>query len=292
MRKIGVVLGFIGGFLVMLGLLATVWAPGALMKTPLDVNSTTRLTGTAQLGTEPSFPVKATSLTRADSKKSTDDTIVWVSSTCLLKDEGDPPNCVSVDDPAKRLISAGVDNFATNRVTAVAVNDPKLLPADASKHEGLVNKWPFQAEKKTYKYWDGTAGQAVDAVFSKTTKIDGLEAYLYDIDVENAPVTLSEGVEGTYTDHKTIAIEPLTGTILRQVEEQKRTTDAGDNFLTLNLAFTPEQVKANVKNARSDRDSLNLVRKTIPVIGFGLGLPILIAGIVLMVVSGRRESDA
>jgi hypothetical protein len=42
-------LGFLGGFLVMVALLAQFYAPGQLMRTPLDVDSTTRLSGEAAL---------------------------------------------------------------------------------------------------------------------------------------------------------------------------------------------------------------------------------------------------
>ena len=56
------------------------------------------------------------------------------------------------------LITAGIDIFATDRCRPSAVDD-KNLPGDAVVHEGLVNKWPFDAEKKTYPYWDGAIGQ-------------------------------------------------------------------------------------------------------------------------------------
>ena len=149
------------------------------MKTPIDVDSVTRATGQAALGADPAEPVKGTQITRADSAKSTDDVVSFVSSSCLVFDRDDVPDCVSADDPDDRLISAGVEYFATDRVTAMAVNDPKYLPPEAEEVEGLQNKWPFDVEKKAYPYWDGTAGGAFDAEYEATEEIDGVEVYRF-----------------------------------------------------------------------------------------------------------------
>ena len=191
MRKgFGIGLTVLGGFLVALAVLAQFWAPGQLMKTPLDTDSTTLLDGTAELsdgdGGTNSFPVKAFSVTHADSERSDSEVIVFQNSSCLVKDEGDIDECVSADDPDERLISASTDDFATDRRTAMAVDDPKYLPPSAEAKEGLVNKWPFEAEKKDYLYWDGFAGQAVDAVYEGTNEVDGLEVYTYKISVSDA----------------------------------------------------------------------------------------------------------
>lgn len=110
MRKgFGIGLTVLGGFLVTLAVLAQFWAPGRLMKTPLDVDSTTLLDGTAQLsdgtGGTDEFPVKAFSVTRADSERSDSDVVVFQNSSCLVKDEGEIDECVSASDPEERLIS-------------------------------------------------------------------------------------------------------------------------------------------------------------------------------------------
>lgn len=292
MRKLGIVLSVLGGFLVSTALIATFYAPGQVERTPLDVDSKTLLEGEAQLGDDPSFPVKATSLTRTDSAKSTDDVVVWVSSSCLMQDVGDPPDCVSVDDPQERLISASIDNFATDRHTGLAVNDPDLLPADAEAKEGLVNKWPFNAEKKSYPYWDGTAGAVQTAEYDGEETVEGIETYRYRVVVDDAPIEITDGVDGTYSSEKMIWIEPTTGSIVNQTDSQERVTDEGDNFLTLDLAFTDDQVKQSVADANDNKGILDLVTTTIPLIGFLAGIPLLIAGIALTVLGGRRTQKA
>jgi hypothetical protein len=217
---------------------------------------------------------------------------VFVNSQCLVKDEGDPPNCVSADDPQDRLISASVDNFAANRKTGLAVNDPKYLPPDAIEHRGLVNKWPFETKRQTYPYWDGTTESAQNAVFDKASKINGLEVYDFRVQVEDEPVEVTDGVQGTYSSDKTITVEPLTGSIVNQVEHRELVTDDGDNFLTLDLAFTPEQVKTSVQDSKDSVGGLNLITSTVPLVGFIVGIPLLIAGIVLAVMATKRERQA
>src|SRR5690242_18682255 len=81
MRKgFGIGLTVLGGFLITLAVLAQFWAPGQLMKTPLDTDSLTLLDGTAELsdgtGGTTTFPIKAFSVTRADSERSDDDVVV------------------------------------------------------------------------------------------------------------------------------------------------------------------------------------------------------------------------
>lgn len=281
-------LGTLGGFFVVVALLAQFYAPGQLLRTPLDVDSTTRLSGEATLGTEAATPVKATSITRADSAESDSKVIVWVNSSCLVKDEGDPPNCVSTDDPEKRLISATVDNFASDRVSGLAVNDPKYLPPDATEHRGLVNKWPFEAKKQTYPYWDGTTMSAENAVYSGEGKLDGVDIYKYVVKVEDAPVDVTDGVKGTYSSLRTISVEPLTGAILNQVEHRELKTESGENFLNLDLAFTPGQVKTSAKDAKTNVSGLNLITHTVPLIGFILGIPLLLVGLFLSLRSADK----
>lgn len=281
MRK-GLVAGLIGvgAFLVVFSILALAYMPGQLMKTPLDVDSTTRLVGTATLNGE-TVPIKATSITKVDSEKSDDDVVVFVSSTCVVKDEGDVPDCVSADDPEERLVSASEDSFATDRNDAMAVNDTDYVPADAGPHEGLVNKFPFETEKKTYPYWVGTIGETTDAVYTETVDIDGLETYRFDIEVEPTEIEIADGVPGLFSTTKELYVDPVTGSIIRQKEVQTRTTEDGDPVAEINLDFTDEQVDANREDAEANISKLNLVTNTIPLIGLIVGIPMLLAGLVL-----------
>jgi hypothetical protein len=294
-RIVGGVLAFLGGLLLLAGVLAQFYAPDRLMKTPLDTDTLTNLYGEAELadgtGGTDTFPVRAYSVTLADSEASTDDVILFHSSSCLVRDEGGIDGCVSADDPQDRLLSASTDTFATDRRTAEAVNDPDILPASAEAKDGLVNKWPFDAEQKTYQYWDGTAGEAVDAVFDREEELDGLTTYVYKVSISDVPIELSEGVAGIYNDEKEIFIDPTTGSIIHQVDHQERIDDEGNPFLIVDLEFTPEQVSSNAEDAKTNTSRLNLVRDTVPIIGYAAGIPLLLIGIGLLVYSRRRSSS-
>ena len=277
---------FLGAFLLMVAALALFYAPDKVKRTPLDVDSITRLTGEAQLfdGTAlVTTPVKATSTAHTDSELSTDDVVLFQSSSCLVKDpDGNAPDCVSADDPDNRLISAGTEVFATDRVTALAVNDFENLPADAEPREGLINKWPFDVEQKTYPYWDGLIGQPVDAVFQSTEDIDGLETYKFLVSVKDGDIEITEGVPGTYSSEKTIWVDPTTGSIVDQSESQTRVqADNGQTILQLDFSFTDATVAANVEDAKANASKLNLLTKTVPLLAGLIGLLALIGGLVL-----------
>jgi len=288
-KTIGAVCAFFGMFLVIVAVLAQTWAGGQLKKTPLDVDSVTRLAGSATqytaAGISP-FQVKATSTTKADSEKSDGDVVVFKTSTCLVKDINDVGDCVSADDPQSRLLSAGFDDFAVDRTTAEAVNDPKYLPADAEEHEGLVNKWPFGTEKKNYTYWIGP--NTAEAVYEKTEEVQGLETYVFQVDSDPVDIQIAEGVDGTYEETTTLWIEPVTGQIVDQVTEQIRTA-GGQPFLDLSLEFTDDQVAANVADIGDDADLLKLATRTLPLVGYAVGIPLLLVGMALLLLGRTKQ---
>lgn len=292
MRKLAPVLFGLGGFLLVAGLIAAFWAPGAVKKTPLDVDSTTRLSGQVEklntaTGELESNPVKATSITKADSERSSDSTVLFTNSQCLVIDTDDPGDCVDGEDP--RLITASTDVWAASRSTALAV-DSDQLPSDAVPHEGLTNKWPFGAEEKTYPYWDGTTEKAVPAKFDRTETVRGLDVNVYQVDIQKAPIEIGEGIPGTYDDLKEIWIDPATGAIINQVDDQQRYLEDGTKVLDLQLSFTDEQVATNVKDTDANVSSLKLITFWVPVVGIVLGL-LLLLGAVLALRRSRRPGD-
>jgi hypothetical protein len=291
MRKFaGAVLVFLGVTALVVAGVAAFWTSNQVQKTPLDTDSTTLASGTASLSGAERVPVKAIQLTRADSAKSTSDVVVFNSSSCLVIVKGDTPPCVEASDPEGRLLSADSEIFATNRHTGVGVNDPKILPADAVEKRGLVNKWPFGAKKRDYKYWDDLSSKEVDAKYVGTKDIDGLETYKFTVDVADAPIEIAAGVPGLYSSTKTIFIDPRTGAIIKQNEQQKRVTDDGSPVLDLDFGMTDGQVASNVADTKDNIKSLDLVSTTIPIAGLIVGLIALIAGI-LVQGSGRTSRD-
>lgn len=295
MRTIaGRVLIGLGGFLLLIGLFGLVWAPGQVKKTPLAVDTVTHLSGVggkvdSATGQVDSGPIVATSITKTDSKAGDDNVVVFISTSCLMKDVSDPPDCVDGDDP--RLIDASQSVFPENRVSAVAVKNGKYVPAGTEQLEGLVNKWPFDATKKTYPYWDGTLGSTVDAVYDREQKVGGVNTYVYKVTIDQAPIEVIEGVPGTYTDTKEIYVEPLTGAVVNQTDVQERKLDDGTVALQLQLAFTAEQQKTSSDEAKDNVAKIHLLTRTVPIVGIVGGLLALAGGLFLLLVGRRREDD-
>lgn len=291
----GVVLLGLGAFLLVTGVLAVSWAPGMVKKTPLDVNQLTRLDGTVKkldpsTGDLVENPVKVQSISKTDSDASDDNTVVWVQTACVVIDIDNAPDCVDGDDP--RLVSADTDVFATDRVSAEAVPDFPGLPADAVSHEGLVNKWPFDAQKKDYEYWDGTVGKAVPAVYDRTEDLLGIECYVYTIDIKDAPIEIAEGINGTYDNHVEIWVEPKTGAIQQQTQDQQRYLDDGTQVLDLKIGFTDEQMQQFKDDAKSNILLLDLLLVWTPIVGFVGGALCVIAGVLLMLSARRRNGKS
>lgn len=293
MRKvIAAVLVGLGSFLLVAALTVVLWGADAVKKTPLDTDSVTNLSGEADklnpaTGEVESLQVKAASVTKADAELSDDDVVVFVNTTCLVIDDGSTPQCV--DESDDRLVSASSDVFATDRQTAEAVNDPQYVPPSAEEKSGLVNKWPFDAEKKDYLYWDGMLGEAVDATYDGTETVEGLETYKYHVLVEEEPAEVVEGIDGVYSQDKYIWIDPVTGAIINQTQDEVRELEDGSPLLDMQLAFTDEQVEDNVADAEESGRLLGLLTTTLPLVGFIGGAIALLAGLFLFL-RGRRDT--
>lgn len=290
----------IGAFLLIAGILAMVWAPGAVKKTPLDVNTTTLLTGEAAkidaAGEMVTKPIYAENVTRVDSEESTDDTAVWNQNSCVAFGTGghcfakDDPNTVIV--PKDEVVTASSDIFGTDRVSAEglpAKDLPKdVVTAGGITTEGIVNKFPFDTKKKDYTYWDGTTGQGVDAKFDRVEKVRGHETYVFRVEVSEAAIDMGNDIAGTYSDLKEIYVDPATGSIINQTEEQQRWLTDGTQVLDLKIGFTDDQVKNNVADAKSNGRSLTLITTVVPLVGLIGGVVLVAAGLLL----ARRQSGA
>jgi hypothetical protein len=294
---VGYVLVALSGLLLAVAVLALVWAPGAVKKTPLDVDTRTLYEGEgAKINTATGEftpqPVYAVQETKADSEKSSDDHVLFVETSCLVVDTGGERVCVDGDDP--NLVTADVDIFATDRTSALGVADPNL-PPDAVVHEGLVNKWPFDVERKTYPYWDGLLGRPIEMVYDGSETIDGLDTYRFVATVEDEPVEVAEGVSGTYSNVVTVNIDPTTGAIVKGGQDQQRYLDDGTQVLDVDIEWTPDTIENAVDDAKANGQMLNVVLTVAPIVGFVAGALCLLGGIWLLVrrrSSGRRVASA
>ena len=271
------------------GVVARAWAPAQIERTPLDTDNTTYLAGTAQVPNADlqleETPVLAWSTNRADAGASDADVVAFSTSLCLVRDRGGIDGCVDGDDP--RLISAETDVFAADRHTALTVPNDGYLPEGTPQQEGLQNKWPFGAEKKTYPVWDGVVGAAVDAEYTGTDEVDGLSTYVYRAEASASGVVVVGDVEGSYLQTTDYYIEPRTGAIINQVVHQERVADGVGKILDLDLAFTDDQVKTNVDDAHANLKQLRLIEDIVPLVGYVAGGLAVVAGVALLLLARR-----
>ncbi len=284
MRRVaGTVLVGLFGFLLAVGLLAQFYAPGVLKKTPLNINTLTTLSGEGSYLGAASTPVSVWKRTQAVADSSTSQVVVMRDFSCVMKDpDGTAPHePVCLDDSDPRLITAAEDLFATDRVTAMAVNDPRYIGTTAEAHDGLVNKFPFDVQQKTYPLWDGVLGRTVDAAFAGEDTVNGLRTYTFTVSLSDQPFEVAAGVPGRYSDEKTMWIDPVTGSFIDQKEHQVRALESGGTALDLTLGFTPETVQANVDSAGANGSQLALLA-VLPWVAYGLALLALVGGVFLL----------
>lgn len=284
MRKVMFTVLFgLGVFLLVAAAVLRFWGGPRAEKVPLDTDTTTRLSGTAvKLGE--TMDVKAKSVTAVDSKKSDDKVVVFVNTVCLVKTSS-PTDCGTQgtgDNADPNVVSITAEAFAADRHTGVAVNDSKYLPANGAHKSGLVNKWPFNTEKKTYLFWDDVVGKALPATYVGTQKRDGLTTYEFHQVISDQPAEIADGTQGTYSQDKTMWVEPKTGSIVDQQQHEVRKLTDGTTVLDLNLRFTPTQVKDSIDEAKSGRQQLLIVEVVGPVVGLVLGLVSLVVGLIGM----------
>ncbi|HEX5087382.1 MAG TPA: DUF3068 domain-containing protein [Nocardioides sp.] len=293
MRVLARVLLGLGAFLLVAGILAVTWIPGVVKKTPLDVDQTTNYEGhaakldplTGAFDTKPAYAIRQTMV---DSKKSGDDHVIMVENACAVFDTGGAKVCVNGNDPD--LIQATTDIFATDRVTALAVQD-KNLPDDAVPHEGLVNKFPFDVEKKTYPFWDGDVGKAVPIEYVGTKELFGLETYEFSYTVKDIPINIADddpatpeddSIPGTYDNVVTVNVDPKTGSIVKSGQDQQQYLDDGTEVADVVLTQTDASVKDYVDDAKAAGRQLTILLTVLPIVGFVGGILCLLGGLLLI----------
>jgi hypothetical protein len=176
-------------------------------------------------------------------------------------------------------------------------------------YKGHAYKLPFNAEKKSYPFWDGQLNRTNDINFVAEETVSGLDAYKYtqSIPAEKVPfdannLNLLRAVFGGgsgdvyYSVNRTIWVEPVTGqflnvkqTVLLEFQGgngTKKTLLAGD--FEYNQA-TKDSSAASIKKNRSQ---LMLVSLYLPAGGGGGGLLLIIVGVVLIAIGRTKQSTS
>lgn len=309
MRKFSVVLVAVGAFLVVLAPMVRFYAYPKLAVAPVNQNSVTTLVGTdatifdisslEEIQTDLTTKVRTIGDAEA-AEKAEGNTVVWVSSTSTTSSDG-------------VMRSRSVERVAFDAHTAKAVNCCGEFISETEgertevAHEGLLVKFPFHTEKKTYEFWDGELRRAVPIQYQGTEKLDGLTVYKFEHTIEPTKVGEQElplsllGLEGDetvtadsmYSNTRTLWVEPVTGVIIKRAEQQNNTFNYdGEPRITttkVTTGYDDATVQQNIEDYSSLSTQLKLLRSVVPVVSLVLGLILLVGGLLLMARS-RRES--
>ena len=216
---------------------------------------------------------------------------------------------VRVENEAKELVTATTDRVAFDRRTSEAINCCGVsLNGAPARHSGIEYKFPFDAEKKTYQYFDTTLGKASDMVYKASESIEGVNVYRYEQVIE--PTKISElevpgsliGREETsvpvdryYSNVRRVWVEPATGVIVKGQEEQLSTLrdDTGDDVLTVTdavLTFDDDTVAEQADTAKENKRLLGILKTLGPLVAGILGVILVVVGLVLALRRGDDDS--
>jgi hypothetical protein len=289
MRKAsGVVLVGLGLFALILTILLPTVVVDRSKKTPLDLDITQVSSGPAKLLDVKTNQVKdvqlrATRVVKTDSHASNGTNTTVFETLCIVVVQGSTPNCVPATDP--RLLSATTDRVTADRVSAESVHVAKYnenVNGDTSvRHTGLSYKWPIDAKKKTYSFYQPDILKAFPAKYVGTDRIKGLTVYKYVSATgeqnkmgNGKPFMVSGLFAGTYDDTRTVWVEPKTGAIIYGEEHQVQRLNNPDGTpgsvaLDTTLKFEQSAIDYQSNYAKDKIDQLKLAQVWGPLI-FGI----------------------
>ena len=321
-KKLGVILAGLGVFFLAVSFLARFYVYDRLAVVPLDQETVSVSEGPGatifDIATQREITVDLVSTRNVvgdveASEEASDqlgqdiavwETLVYTDEPGAEIDTANPPRSGSHDRVAFDR-HTGEAVVCCDTFTATTADDRGVEDTEATAFQGLYFKFPFQTEKKTYQFWDGSLGEATDIEFQGTETIEGLEVYRFEqqipattVAVINAPASIfgidEEGdvsLDRVYSNTRTLWIEPETGVIIRGQEDQLAVAEyEGEQVATLTdvvIGYNPDTVSDNVETYSSLSSQLKAIRVWVPLVGGVLGLILLVAG--LLLIRPRRE---
>ena len=300
MRRVGGILLAVVGVLLIVAAPLVKWvAAPALVKIPLDINRTTVAEGDSQvlvLTTQQvqTVHVVASRPVKGDKKAGTANVAVWDEVLCLRasKGAGDTgAGCPATTDPT--FIQRTTDRIAFGRKSALAVSDPGRFGTNVDgdktiSHVGLGYTFPIGTKKTTYPFFDTVLGKAFPMSYQDTEKLNGLTVYKFSQSVPQSAIKIQGLLPGSYSNVRTVWVEPTTGVIVKGSEQivEKFTTGGGTAF-DGTLIFNDATVKSQADYANSQINKINVIRWWVPLGLLVLGILAVVGGWLL----ARRSSS-
>jgi Porin PorA len=289
----------VGLFGVLLAILLPTVVVPHVKRTPLDLDITQISSGPAKLfdaksGQINDVQLRATRVVRSDSHASNSKDTTVNESLCIVVVRGTTPNCLPARDP--RLLSLTTDRVTADRKTAEAVNVPRwganVNGNTSIKHVGMSYKWPIDAKKKTYQFFQPDVGKAFPAKYIGTAKVRGLDVYKYEAQTGDQPYKIQGLIPGTYNDTRTVWVEPRTGAIVNGVEHQIQSfQDRGKKVVALDttLSFEKSAIDYQTNYANDKIDQLRFAEIWLPIILGVVGIAALVGAYFLLRRRGPKQ---
>ena len=326
MKKLGVALLGLGVFVLAVSLLSRFYMYDKLAVVPLDQDTVSVSQGPDATifdiasREEVDLDLVSTRNVVGDveaSKQASDDlgrdlavweTLVYTDEPGAQVDADNPPRSSTHDRVVfDRHTGAAVDCCGSYTASSADLGTGEEIRDEDTPIKGQYFKLPFQSQKKTYQFWDGSLKDATDLKYQGTENLEGLTVYRYEQVIEptdvgdiNAPASIfgidAEGdvkLDRIYANTRTLWIEPETGVIIRGQEDQDVVAQYdGEDVATLTkvqIGYDDKTVSDNVDTYGSLATQLKIVRVWLPLVGSLVGLLLLLGGLVLTLRGGRRS---
>ncbi len=328
-RKTGLVLIGVGVFLLVLALLSKFYAYNRLAVAPPGQDTTTHSAGSnATIFDIASQGEKQTNLISTQnvvgdpnaSSQATNqngkqvvvwETLIFTNPPGQKVNDKNPPLSATHDRVAfDAHTGEAIDCCGQYTSTAVNVDSGAEERNTKTAVTGLVFKFPFDAQKKTYQWWDDTLKASTDAVYKATESIQGMTVYRYvqrinptKVATLTAPASFfgidksgDVKIDEIYSNTRTLWVDPITGVVIRGQEDQYTTGEyQGKKVATLTdavVGYTNRTITDNVDTYKAKGQMLQIVQTWLPLFGSILGILLMIAGILLVVRSGSPRRRA
>ncbi len=300
-----------GVFLLVLAPMLTWYVEPRAKRTSIDVNATTVFTGKGRYFDAETTAVKndqEITITRrvlgdvAESDRS--GRAVWDVSTTI-----DTPRTLGFKDP-RRSFQWSTERWVTDRRTNAPVHCCGESPGPFEGDAYL--KFPFDLQKRSYRWWDNTLGATVPLRFAGVERVRGYRGYRFTGSVK-ATRTGSRQVPGAVVgrprssqiqaeewyanDRIDLVVDRRTGRVLNaslSPHVTLRAPGARRDAVTLlqgeDVAFTPRTQREQVDVAKRENRKLRLIGETAPLTAVIIG-GFATAGGVLLLVRGATRVD-
>ncbi|MET7304536.1 DUF3068 domain-containing protein [Embleya sp. NPDC005575] len=297
-----------GVFLLVLASMLAWYVEPQAERTPLDIDDTVVFAGTGSyFDTTALRPVHGETLTVtrrvvgdvAEAERS--GRAVWDVSTTI-----DTPATLAEHDP-RRSYQWTVARWVTDRRTNAPVHCCGETPA--IQGEAFL-KFPFDLEKRRYRWWDETLGAAIPLDYRGTVKVRGHRGYRFTgtvpdtrvgdrqvpgslVGVAQPQVLAEEWYANAGVD---LVVDPRTGRVIdAKIAPHKTLRAPGASSASVvlldsaEIRFTPQTRRRQVDLAKKDDAKLVLVGETAPIAAGGAGAVLAALGVLSVVRGPRRD---